>query len=184
MSDLGQELSEHYAGPQAEDRGRESFDELFCSLLPRLHRRAVLLIGEGRGEDVVHEAYLRLARKPERLLSHPEPYGYVFRTMVNLMRSQWRSSRHELVSEGLPEGAADDRDIEQCEALWECKRLMARLSRRQAAAVLLVDLDGCTIDEAAAIMGVHRGTVARLRGRALERMRGDLLINAQRRRAR
>ena len=57
------------------------------------------------------------------------------------------------------------------EAEWEATRLLGRLSERQAAAVLLVDLDGYTIDQAADILKVHRGTVSRARARALAALR-------------
>src|SRR3954451_1326816 len=41
----------------------------------------------------------------------------------------------------------------------------------EAAAVLLVDLDGYTIGQAAGILRVHRGTVSRARTRALRKLR-------------
>ncbi|WP_406282304.1 RNA polymerase sigma factor [Embleya sp. NBC_00896] len=156
--------------------GDEGFDALFCGLLPRLYRRAVLLAGEGCAEDAVHEAYLKLARRPDRLLGHPEPYAYAFRALVSVTRDMWRArSRQVLLPEPPEPGAraassADD-PIARREAEWEAVRMLGSLPAKQAAAVLLVDLDGYTIDQAAEILGVHRGTVSRSRERALARLR-------------
>ncbi|MET7303728.1 RNA polymerase sigma factor [Embleya sp. NPDC005575] len=159
--------------------GDEGFDALFCGLLPRLYRRAVLLAGEGSAEDAVHETYLKLARRPDRLLGHPEPYAYAFRALVSVTRDMWRARSRQVLLPEPPEpgeraqSAAGDA-IARREAEWEAVRMLGSLPAKQAAAVLLVDLDGYTIDQAAEILGVHRGTVSRSRERALTRLRAGL----------
>lgn len=147
----------------------DEFDRLFCALLPRLYRRARLLAGEWDAEDVVHEAYLKLAARPQRFLTHPEPYAYAFTALVSVLRNGRRREQGcSLVTLATEETSARaDSGINGREAELEVVRLLAKLSKRQAAAVLLVDLDGYTIDEAAEILGVHRGTVSRARSRAL-----------------
>ena len=152
---------------------RADFDQLFCSLLPRLYRRAALLVEQALAEDVVHEAYLKLATRPARFLAHPEPYAYAFATMVSVVRDRWRRGRRQIPVAELDEGAegALDGGLGWQEGVWEARRLLAGLAPREAAAVLLVDLDGYTIDQAAAILKVHRGTVSRARSRALDKLR-------------
>lgn len=152
------------------------FDELFCALLPRLYRRAALISGHAHtAEDCVHEAYLKLAAHPDRLLSHPEPYAYAFTAMQSALRDARRRDRKHAPLAGPPAvqaGAGSwDGGIPRRTAELEAVRLLRHLSHRQACAVVLVDLDGYTIDQAAEILRVHRGTVARSRGRALERLR-------------
>lgn len=65
--------------------------------------------------------------------------------------------------------------MERRQAEIEAVRLLGKLSHRQAGIVILVDLDGYTIDQAAKIMKVHRGTAARHRARALDRLRAYLV---------
>ncbi|ARF55845.1 RNA polymerase sigma factor [Streptomyces gilvosporeus] len=170
-----------------------TFDEVFCGLLPRLYRRAVMLAGSRHSaEDVVHEAYLKLAARPQRFLAHPEPYAYAFTTVLNVARDAHRRDRRQVpvdAMEGVePAGTggatgfggaagvgAWDGGMEQRHAELEAVRLLGRLSHRQAGIVILVDLDGYTIDQAAQIMKVHRGTAARHRARALDRLRAHLV---------
>ncbi|NJP99905.1 RNA polymerase sigma factor [Streptomyces sp. PLAI1-29] len=150
-------------------------DEVFCALLPKLYRRAVMITG-GRqsAEDIVHEAYLKLASRPQRFLAHPEPYAYAFTALVSLARDHHRRDRRQVLVEDVdwPSGAgAWDGGVADRQAQLETVRLLRRLTPRQAAVVVLVDLDGYTIDQAAAILRVHRGTAARHRDRALEKLR-------------
>jgi len=151
----------------------EEFNVEFLKVLPRLYRRAVFLAGAARAEDAVHDAYLKLSARPERLVHHPEPYAYAFAAVVSAIRDTVRRTGRQVLVEQVPEGPGDSSagPIELREAEWEAARLLGRLSERQAAAVLLVDLDGYTIDQAAAILKVHRGTVSRARARALAALR-------------
>ncbi|WP_246113648.1 RNA polymerase sigma factor [Streptomyces montanus] len=145
-------------------------------------------------EDAVHEAYLKLARRPQRLLEHPEPYAYAFTALMSVVRDTHRRERRqvpvddvEIPGPGDTAGGAGrvgavgpvvagawDGGVERRDAEMEAIRLLGRLSSRQAGVVILVDLDGYTIDQAARIMKVHRGTAARHRARALEKLRSLL----------
>ncbi|WP_244177234.1 RNA polymerase sigma factor [Streptomyces albus] len=154
-------------------------DDVFCALLPRLYRRAVLVAG-GRqsAEDIVHEAYLKLAARPQRFLAHPEPYAYAFTTLVSVARDTYRRDRRQVLVEDVDRqtgGAAGaeewDGGVGDRQARLETMRLLRGLTPRQAAVVVLVDLDGYTIDQAAEILRVHRGTAARHRERALGKLR-------------
>ncbi|WP_165985601.1 RNA polymerase sigma factor [Streptomyces sp. YIM 98790] len=152
------------------------FDELFCALLPRLYRRAALLTASSQtAEDFVHDTYLKLAARPERILAHPEPYAYAFATLLSVVRDAWRRDRRlvvrECVEPSAGEGAAWDGGLNRRAAELEAVRLLSRLTVRQAGVVILMDLDGYTIDQAAKILGVHRGTAARARARALDKLR-------------
>lgn len=147
------------------------FDELFCEFLPRLYRRAVLLIGDGSAEDAVHEVYLKVSARPERVLAHPQPYAYLVAALVSVVRDDLRRRRRVVTVADVPERADVDQFADSSEARWQAAWLLRQLSPKQAAAVLLVDLDGYTIDEAASVLGVHRGTVSRARHRALAALR-------------
>lgn len=173
---------------------RSPFDDLFCGLLPRLYRRAVMISGSRQlAEDAVHEAYLKLAARPDRMLRHPEPYAYAFSALMSAVRDAYRRERRHVLVEDVETrtgarvlGSAGahgdtlldtawDGGLEQRQGEWEAMRLLSRLSARQAGVVILVDLDGYTIDQAAKIMKVHRGTAARHRARALDSLRAMLV---------
>lgn len=140
-------------------------------------------------EDVVHEAYLKLAARPQRFLAHPEPYAYAFTAVLNVARDAYRKDRRQVLVDGMDgveeDGAGGggagapaggwDGGVERRQAEIEAVRLLGKLSHRQAGIVILVDLDGYTLDQAAKIMKVHRGTAARHRARALDRLRAYLV---------
>ncbi|MGW3074154.1 RNA polymerase sigma factor [Kitasatospora sp. NPDC001132] len=162
------------------------FNRVFTDLLPRLQQAAASLAGGPIGAgDVVHDAYLRIARRPERFLGHPQPYAYAFTTMVNILRDQWRRERRRVPMPEVPEagdvgerdrGAADSwaGGMAESQARWEVLRLLGFLTVKQARAVVLVDLDGYSIDEAAELLGLHRSTLAVTRRRAHGRLRAIL----------
>lgn len=161
-----------------------SFDDVFCELLHRLYRRAAMLAGSRQAaEDAVHEVYLKLAARPDSFLAHPEPYAYAFSSLLSVVRDTWRRERRQVLvadvefgeggSGGAPPGVAqwDDGGLEQRTSELETVRLLRQLTVKQAGVVVLVDLDGYTIDQAAKILGLHRGTVALTRRRALDKLR-------------
>jgi RNA polymerase sigma factor (sigma-70 family) len=156
---------------------REQFDRTFLGLMPRLHRRAVALSGSAHlAEDAVQDAYVKLVGRPDRLTRHPLPYAYALTAVVSLLRDGWRRRRREVPAgdlfDSVPHPRPSTKDAKDAEL--EAVRLLKLLAASQAAAVALVDLDGYTIDQAAAVLGVHRGTVSRSRVRALERLRRAL----------
>ncbi|MFL6115145.1 MAG: RNA polymerase sigma factor [Catenulispora sp.] len=135
------------------------FDEIFCELLPRLYRRAVLLVGHDAAEDVVHDAYLKLSARPHGLVGHPEPYAYAFSALVSVGRDGRRRGRRQIVTDAVPADGYDA--FEMASAGWQAHWLLAKLTTRQAAAVVLVDLDGYTLDQFYTGTGFS-GTVFRL----------------------
>lgn len=170
-----------------------SFDDVFCELLHRLYRRAAMLAGSRQSaEDAVHEVYLKLAARPESFLAHPEPYAYAFSALLSVLRDGWRKEKRQVLladveftgdgTGGATAGGAhtpgtqwDDGGVERRASELETVRLLRKLTVRQAGVVVLVDLDGYTIDQAASILGLHRGTVALTRRRALDKLRGAML---------
>ncbi|WP_245834042.1 RNA polymerase sigma factor [Streptomyces aidingensis] len=152
------------------------FDEVFCALLPRLYRRAALLTPSSQtAEDFVHDTYLKLAARPERLTVHPEPYAYAFAALLSVVRDAWRRDRRLVVQESVEPPAGNggvwDGGLHRKAAELEAVRLLSQLPVRQAGVMILMDLDGYTVDQAAKILGVHRGTAARARARALDTLR-------------
>ncbi|MFJ8471470.1 RNA polymerase sigma factor [Kitasatospora sp. NPDC094011] len=173
-------------GPELTERRSEDFNRVFTDLLPRLQHAATMLTGSPLAAgDIVHDAYLRIARHPERFLSHPQPYAYAFTTMANILRDQWRRERRRVPLPEVPElaeaveyarSALDppSAGTAELQARWEVVRLLGFLTAKQARAVALVDLDGYSVDEAAELLGLHRSTLAVTRRRAHGRLRAVL----------
>jgi RNA polymerase sigma-70 factor (ECF subfamily) len=93
--------------------------------------------------------------------------------MLNILRDGWRRSRRQILYAEVEHGSWDG-GIAAVDSELEATALLGSLTCRQAAVVLLVDVDGLTLDQTAEVLGVHRGTVARTRGRALRKLRGEL----------
>src|SRR3569833_3839285 len=146
--------------------------------MPRLHRWAVALSGNPHlAEEAVQDAYVRLAGRPDRLTRHPLPFAYALTAVVSVLRDGWRGRRREAPAgdlSGTAQSPAPYPEPSTKDAELEVLRLLKLLAASQAAAVALVDVDGYTIDQAAALLGVHRGTVSRSRVRALGRLRRAL----------
>ncbi|MEU4582501.1 RNA polymerase sigma factor [Kitasatospora aureofaciens] len=173
-------------GPEPTEAQSTDFNRMFTALLPRLQQAAAMLTGSPLAAgDIVHDAYVRIARRPERFLSHPQPYAYVFTTMTNILRDQWRRERRRVALPEVPELAeAVERGraaldpphggTAELQARWEVVRLLGFLTVKQARAVVLVDLDGYSVDEAAELLGLHRSTLTVTRRRAHGRLRAVL----------
>src|SRR2546423_2519388 len=128
-------------------RARAEYDEVFCALLPRLYRRTLALTNSPQtAEDALHDAYLKLANQPDRLVQHPEPYAYAFSAVVSTSPDSWRRrSRRGLLDDvtvlPVEVGPGDwDGGMGGREAGLETLPVLRNLTPRQAAVVLLVDL--------------------------------------------
>ncbi len=153
------------------------FDEAFTAVMPRLRRRLLALTGNPHdADDLLQETYLRLSRRARAhtLTRQQQPYAYTCAAALNLLRDLWRHpSRQERCTDRLPErgwdGGFAGREAEAVTAA-----LLRGLSPKEAAAVILVDIEGLTHDMAGERLGTHRGTVQRNRMRGLAKIRAAL----------
>ncbi|MEW1550652.1 RNA polymerase sigma factor [Streptomyces tsukubensis] len=150
------------------------FDALFTAVMPRLRHRLVALMGNPHdADDLVQETYLRLSARARASTLAPQehPYAYASATALNLLRDFWqRPARREHATDRLPEQGWDG-GFAAREAEITAAALLRSLSPKEAAAVILVDLEGLSHDVAGERLGSHRGTVQRNRMRALAKMR-------------
>jgi RNA polymerase sigma-70 factor (sigma-E family) len=139
-------------------------------------RLAYLLTGDrALAEDLVQDAFVRLAG---RFLDIRDPDGfshYLRRTVVNLSNSWYRRRRVErafLEREGAsPRREAAAPDVAERDALWQKLR---RLNAKQRAAIVLRFYSDLSEEQTADAMGVPRGTVKSLVSRGLEAMRQQM----------
>ncbi|GLW74498.1 hypothetical protein Kpho02_67960 [Kitasatospora phosalacinea] len=144
-------------------------DGLICSLVPEIRRQARRYALQSDVEDIVQMVCEKLLVRRSRLEEHPNPLAYALRTVVTTAYDI-RSSREVSVPDLTDLAGAARSDTVLLESWWETARLLALLSSGQARMVFLVDLQGWTIDQAAAFLGIHRGTVSQLRARGLRRL--------------
>ena len=107
-------------------------------------------------EELMHDAFLKVWERWERVRRMDRPTGYLYRTAMNAFRARYRRaamSRRLL-------GWAQKRDpLEDVEGRDEVDRALATLTVRQRAAVVLTELLDYTSEEAGRLLGVRPGTV-------------------------
>jgi RNA polymerase sigma-70 factor (sigma-E family) len=150
--------------------------ELYERHAGEMVRLAYLLTGDRmHAEDLVQDAFVRVAG---RFLDLRDPDGfghYLRRTVVNLANSMHRRRRVErsyLEREGVaPAHAPVVHDPAERDALW--KRLQL-LNPKQRAAIVLRFYEDLSEEQTAEAMGIPRGSVKSLVSRGLEAMRAQM----------
>jgi RNA polymerase sigma-70 factor (sigma-E family) len=139
-------------------------------------RLAYLLTGDrGLAEDLVQDAFVKLAGRLVHLRDPGAFDAYLRRTVVNLANSHFRRKRLEraylrreqsgvTVEETIPDPGHRDE-------LWEA---MKRLSPRQRAAIVLRYYEDLSEQRVAEILNCRPGTVKSLVSRGLAILRGEI----------
>ena len=135
-----------------------SFERFFEREKVRLYR-ALCLITRNRheAEELTQDAFVRVLERWDRVGAMEDPTGYLFRTAMNAVRKRYR--RAQLASRRTLGVTPSDDGIAEIDANDAVMRVLARITPRQRAAVVLVDLLGYTSAEAAEILGMRPGTV-------------------------
>lgn len=150
--------------------------ELYVRHAPGAIRLAYLLTGErALAEDLVQEAFTRLAARFLDLRGPDAFEAYLRKTVVNLARSHFRHRRVErnyLDRVGrLPEVVAYQPDVDQKEALREA---LLRLNERQRTAIVLRFYADLSEAQTAKVLGCRIGTVKSLVSRGMSRLRVEV----------
>ncbi len=163
------------AAAQAADPLRAAFEAHYEGLV----RLCSLLAGRREdGEEIVQEAFARLARDPTRLASLPpeavEPY--LRRTAVNVWKNRWRrlrvEQRHRLKAGEIT--GVDPRtglSFEERDDLWEA---VIKLPPRRRACLVLRYYEDLTERDTARTLGCSVGTVKSQTSKALGQLRKEL----------
>lgn len=150
--------------------------DLYLRHAPGAIRLAYLLTGErALAEDLVQEAFTRLAARFMNLRA-PEAFeAYLRRTVVNLARSHFRHKKVERAYldrvGGLAETSAFQPDIDQKEAL---RHALLGLNERQRTAIVLRFYADLSEAQTAKILGCRIGTVKSLVSRGMSRLRTEV----------
>jgi RNA polymerase sigma-70 factor (ECF subfamily) len=134
-----------------------------------LRRLAFHLLGDRDAmDDALQEAYLKAFGSIARFRGTASPRTWLYRIVHNACLDQLRSQRRQPTPQQLEAVTPDP--TEQSDLRLSLADALAALPSEERAAVLLVDAEGLSYDEAAAIIGVAAGTI----GSRLSRARAAL----------
>jgi RNA polymerase sigma factor (sigma-70 family) len=148
------------------------FDEHQTRLL-----QAVWLLVRNRqeAEEIAQDAFVRVWERWDTVTTHPNPEGYLYRTALNLARSRRR--RFLVAVRKTPSEGVQGDLLLRVDSQDAVMHAVARLTPRQRAAVVLVDLVGLTSVEAAAALGTRPSTVRVLLARGRQTLRKEWHID-------
>jgi RNA polymerase sigma factor (sigma-70 family) len=150
----------------------DSFDELFEEHYESVLRALYLLTGNPHeAEDLAQEAFARIYERGIRLSATRNVAGYVYRTAVNLHRSRLRRLGMAVARLRMlrPRDVRDDfGPIEDRDVLG---RALARLSRAEREALVLVEWVGMSDAEASEVLGTTPGAISTRISRAKAHLR-------------
>ncbi len=161
----------------ATDTGK--LGELYVRHADDAVRLAYLLTGDlALAEDLVQDAFVRLAGRLVHLRDPGAFDAYLRRTVMNLSNSHFRRKKVERAYLARARGAIrtqdgpwSDRSVEDRDPLWQA---LGRLSRRQRVAIVLRFYEDLPEREVAEILKCRPGTVKSLVSRGLETLRNEI----------
>jgi RNA polymerase sigma-70 factor, ECF subfamily len=164
-----------HAARHGEDSG---FSALYRDLQPRLIRYATVLVGRDDADDVTAEAWLQIARDLHNFTGSLDDFRGWASTIVrnralDSLRTGARRPQTPTSPQDLPQEAADqDTASAALESLSTdaAIRLISRLPRVEAEAVLLRAVVGLDTAAAAAVLGKRPGAVRVAAHRGLKRL--------------
>lgn len=141
---------------------------------------AYRLLGDSQEmDDVLQEAYVKAFRGLPRFRGQSTLRTWLYRVVYNTCLDQLKRGRPETqaMPPGLGAAAPDPAEIVATRSALE--EALAALAPIERAAVLLVDAEGLSYDDAAAIVGVAPGTIASRLSRARASLRRTLRPNLE-----
>jgi RNA polymerase sigma-70 factor (ECF subfamily) len=140
---------------------RPRFDAFVEEEHERLYKALYFVTGSREdAEDLSQEAFMKLWERWDRIEEIADPTGYLFRVALNAFRMRRRRAAMAL-RRYLPKTVTRD-EFAEAEMRADVRRLLMRLTPRQRAALLLVDLLGYRSEQAARILRVRPSTVRNL----------------------
>ena len=167
--EAGQEESRSVMSSTPEDL-KARFEAEAIPLLPRFHIAALRLTGNpADADDLLQETYLRAYRGFSRFRSGTNLTAWLYRILRNTFINGYRKRLHEprTIPEAWPHHAVDRRHAEaSAEATVvgsmlddQLRQALSSLPEQYRKALLLFEIEGFSVREIAAMVGVPPGTV-------------------------
>ena len=153
------------AGQLASDAARPRLGDLFEAHHRRLYRLARRLAANAdEAHDLVQETFLRAARAPDSVpRGMPSEQAWLVRVLVNLCRDRWRKRASEHRRQAWLGAGELGRTVPDGESaliahnvIW---RALRQLSPRRRTVIVLHELDGTSVTDIAALLGIAAVTV-------------------------
>ncbi len=163
---------------RAQTGDHAAFTSLIRDCDERMRRLAHRVIGEPAGaDDALQDAYVKAYRKLSTFDGQSAfstwLYTIVYRTCLDQIRSRNRRAEVGLFAAGEQPSTGIDHPTRHAESDALAHALRG-LPPDQMAAIVLVEVDGCTYEEAATILGVAEGTISSRVTRARRALRESL----------
>jgi RNA polymerase sigma-70 factor (sigma-E family) len=160
-------------GVPVTEAGTGRLADLYARHAGEAIRLAYMLTGDRQlAEDLVQDAFVRLAGRLVHLRDPAAFDAYLRRTVVNLTNSYFRRKRLERAylrrTAAEPVPTADTPDTDRRDELW---RDLQRLPARQRTAIVLRIYEDLPEQRVAEILGCRPGTVRSLLSRGLAELR-------------
>lgn len=132
-------------------------DALIEPYLSELKRYCYMITGTPwDGEDLFQDTVIKIMRNSAKLMEHPNPKGYIFKTATNQWYDTIRKAKREIV------GLSNNQDFEISSdyiLLDSIEILISLLPFKQAASLLLKEYFGFTAREIASMLNMSNGGV-------------------------
>lgn len=138
----------------------DDLESLFRAHHGRLVRALTVACGnEQIAADAVQVAFVKAHLKWRSIMSYDDPVGWIRRVAINNMRDEHRrESRKQRVVDRL--GAEPEVQVQvQAPQLDEVAAMLAGLPRQQRLSLALFYVDGLSVAETAATLGISEGAV-------------------------
>jgi RNA polymerase sigma-70 factor (ECF subfamily) len=158
MNDPPRIVNEPTEAAMAAESAETSFEDFFEQEKAGLF--GVLCIvtrNRHEAEELTQEAFVRVLERWDRVGSMEDPRAYLYRTAMNAFRTGYR--RAVLATKRTLGMSRPDDAIADVDARDTTMRVLATLSPRQRAAVVLTDLLDFPSEEAARMLGIRASTV-------------------------
>ncbi|MCA0178590.1 MAG: SigE family RNA polymerase sigma factor [Actinobacteria bacterium] len=136
------------------------FEQYVRGRQQHLVRAAYLMCGDAaQAEDLVQEALIKLAGRWSKL-RFENPDGYVRRILYHDAISAWRSTRREVLTEGMPDAPhPGPSPADRAGLRTDVIAALRRLPERQRAVVVLRYFEDRSEIDTAEVLGISVGTV-------------------------
>lgn len=139
-------------------RGVSEFDAIFDAHYQRLVRALTIVAGDAEtAADAVQEAFVKAHLRWRRISRYDDPVGWVRRVAINQLRDDHR--RRGRKQRAIIRLASRSDTVTPAPELDEFDRLLATLPKQQRATTALFYVDGLTVAEIAAALGIAEGSV-------------------------
>lgn len=139
-------------------RSPTDFDEVFDAHYARLVRALTVVAGDAEtAADAVQDAFVTAHLRWRRISRYDDPVGWIRRVAINRLRDDHR--RRGRKDRAVARLSSRAQGVTMPAELDEFDRLLAQLPRQQRATTALFYVDGLTVAEIAASLGIAEGSV-------------------------